>query len=472
MPDLALQVAVRDGTAEDPGVGNPVLERVPTEILCEIFRLTLPWDRRIPRRSQINEVVYAPPWRLGVVCRRWRESALGDSSLWTRIVIEYPGTWGSSTAEVKRRHPFAALEAQLLRSGDALLDATLTCATSGRQGDELPSAVQLLGLLEILVRHSHRLERFHLGWKIANGYSGGSRLYPCETELPTILARMTGRLPQLRRLQLVSGETMPPQTGEIFRVAPRLREVFLTHTSSEQATPPSTDILAPWAQITHLRAHLEHGPHLEILRQTENLVECRLHTPYSVDPSPGTPTIVLPHLRRLSLSADPEVLTALVTPSLEYLFLDHPSVDSVLSFLQRSRCPLKGFTGQDCLLPGLLQLLPNMPALLHLHAVCGDMHGFTQLLRDLPNHCLQLVSLSLHIAEKLSEDDHQTLYNFILAGRRTLKFVTIGEATFPPVHADRFLSLRSEGIDVVFSYYLDSAFAHPLGIVTREMVPP
>ncbi|KAJ7186419.1 hypothetical protein C8R46DRAFT_1057151 [Mycena filopes] len=226
-----------------------VLDAVPTEILCYIFHLTLPWHRRIWRPSGDDELVSTPPWRLGFVCRRWRESAIGDPSLWSTIVIEYPR--GLSITQIEERYPLAALEAQLARSGAALLDATLT--TWARGEHEVALAAHLLGRLAVLVRHSRRWEGFSFEWNTSLMPDSPS------PDLPLLLALVTGRFPHLRRLQFVSNGKLPLETSEVFRVTPQLREVFTTEADRHP------DLSAPWEQTTDFRVGLDRSLHLAIL---------------------------------------------------------------------------------------------------------------------------------------------------------------------------------------------------------------
>ncbi|KAJ6565875.1 hypothetical protein DFH09DRAFT_984160, partial [Mycena vulgaris] len=65
-----------DCLRQSRAIVSPV-RRVPPEILCEIFALTLPWDRRVSERT-----AHQPPWRLGHVCAPWRQAAIAYPALW------------------------------------------------------------------------------------------------------------------------------------------------------------------------------------------------------------------------------------------------------------------------------------------------------------------------------------------------------------------------------------------------------
>ncbi|KAJ6595151.1 hypothetical protein DFH09DRAFT_1024997, partial [Mycena vulgaris] len=61
---------------------SPV-RRVPPELLCEIFSLTLPW------KKMFNDIeVLQSPWRLGHVCAPWRDAAIGYPPLWRVLEIQ------------------------------------------------------------------------------------------------------------------------------------------------------------------------------------------------------------------------------------------------------------------------------------------------------------------------------------------------------------------------------------------------
>ncbi|KAJ7635719.1 hypothetical protein DFH06DRAFT_1003365, partial [Mycena polygramma] len=74
--------------------------RVPLELLCEIFALTMSADDAAER----------PPWYLGQICRSWRLGALAWPSLWTSVNL--PNSTHSMLPMV---------QTQLLRSANAPL---------------------------------------------------------------------------------------------------------------------------------------------------------------------------------------------------------------------------------------------------------------------------------------------------------------------------------------------------------------
>ncbi|KAJ7773901.1 hypothetical protein B0H16DRAFT_1880417 [Mycena metata] len=423
---------------------SSALERLPTEMLCEIFRATLPWSRRLPPQenedideidddedidaaSLIGSEVGTPPWRLGLVCKRWRECAVGDPTLWVTVDIQCDDITADQITEF---YPLAALEAQILRSRDAPLNvAFLACAFT----DLPPLAV---GLLQALVQESHRWERAVLG------------LGP---KMLTELAPIRGRLQLLESLELLS-PAIPPALNDIFGAAPQLRKVYLTDHDDENSL---TRLSVPWGQITHLRAQFS-AVCVDVLCRTHLLVECNLWLHSNVSPF-VTAVAVLPRLRRLSVN-NTVLLQALKTPNLEYLFLvfydRNVTINSaafVVAFLQRSQCQLKGLSGSNCSAGDLTPVLANTPTLLHLHVhfqFAGVIHE-TARLQELPNIgiCPQLISITLHLGWERC--DYAALYDSIMARIATLKFVSFCGGTSSAASVEqRLLALRSEALDV------------------------
>ncbi|KAJ7112101.1 hypothetical protein C8R44DRAFT_558189, partial [Mycena epipterygia] len=74
---------MEDCLRQQRAIISPV-RRVPAEVICEIFFLTLPWTRCIQGRS-VNQ----PPWCLGHVCRSWRNTAIAYPALWRFLDIHH-----------------------------------------------------------------------------------------------------------------------------------------------------------------------------------------------------------------------------------------------------------------------------------------------------------------------------------------------------------------------------------------------
>ncbi|KAJ7617267.1 hypothetical protein FB45DRAFT_933767 [Roridomyces roridus] len=91
-------------------------QRIPDDILCEIFVLVTRGAGRF-----VYDSVDKPPWVLAGVCQSWRQTALNHTLLWSTISIS------AATA-----YPLEAVEAQLQRSGNALLSISYEAQSSLR----------------------------------------------------------------------------------------------------------------------------------------------------------------------------------------------------------------------------------------------------------------------------------------------------------------------------------------------------
>ncbi|KAJ7137718.1 hypothetical protein C8R44DRAFT_335611 [Mycena epipterygia] len=317
------------------------IRRLPSEILCNIFAWTLPHECT---RDGGESTFTIGPWRLALVCKRWRECALGYGRLWSSIDINDTDS-DDMTAD---RYPLPALETQLARSRDVPLKVAF-------YGGFFGSCPHLLSLLKTLV----------LRWESFTVYLNWIDAVP---EMLRTISRIKGQLPLLRRLEMCSLlTTLPTSMLDIFSTAPQLREVFLTSDAYEY---DSHVISAPWAQITRFRARFPPKFLLEILQAMPNLVECGLVMLDDKDTVPATTkVIVLPRLRRLYVEDD-SFLRFLAAPNLEYLFV-HGGTDEIIPFLRRSSCLLKGVGVFYCISPALFPLLHAIPTLLHFHVTFG-----------------------------------------------------------------------------------------------------
>ncbi|KAL1668312.1 hypothetical protein GGF50DRAFT_111343 [Schizophyllum commune] len=154
-----------------PSRATPV-HRLPLEILCHVFRYTLPpvspdWlftenahaDRQLvlrERRAQGDQTKYRAPAVLLAVCKKWKAAAEGDADLWQRILVD----------DFDRPRQVRWAELHVKHSGNRAL--TVHIDTTGlqqmrKQGVEHP----LLGrLLQAILAHAHR-------WRELVLYPGG-----------------------------------------------------------------------------------------------------------------------------------------------------------------------------------------------------------------------------------------------------------------------------------------------------------
>jgi hypothetical protein len=152
-----------------------------------------------------------PPWRLALVCRRWRYCALGDGRLWSSIHVD--ATIPQGPADVTRYYPLPALETQLQRSANFPLDVLFEWRGS-------VSGPHLLALLEALVHHCNHWERLTLN-KTMSDLSA--------PEIVPVLSGIRGHLCRLRCLEISCLGLDSSGIGDIFAVTPRLQ--FSTETN-------------------------------------------------------------------------------------------------------------------------------------------------------------------------------------------------------------------------------------------------
>ncbi|KAJ6462654.1 hypothetical protein C8R47DRAFT_1327146 [Mycena vitilis] len=265
----------------------------PPEILCEIFFWTLPI-------TDEEETPEQAPWYLGHISRPWRAVSLGFPLLWNVFAIP----------NCRSEHSLVKLQTQLTRSANAPLDIHLTF---------LVEPLDTAPLLSVLLSHSNRWESLY-----------AQCIEPFYTAMLHLLHPASGRLAQLKRLKFhVLGGPHDLMATDLFRMAPRLREVMLSDTSIADFSPP---LLLPWGQITRYRGD---APRADTLQSAANLVEAALG--FLGREQEGT-IITLPLLLRLYVE-QPGLLAHLTAPKLEYLSCDTVD-DDVLSFTLRSSCQL------------------------------------------------------------------------------------------------------------------------------------
>ncbi|KAL1759344.1 hypothetical protein FB107DRAFT_271161 [Schizophyllum commune] len=146
-----------------PSRATPV-HRLPLEILCHVFRYTLPpvspdWlftenahaDRQMvlrERRAQGDQTKYRAPAVLLAVCKKWKAAAEGDADLWQRILVD----------DFDRPRQVRWAELHVKHSGNRAL--TVHIDTTGLQGinvnKEEDEHTLLARLLLAILAHAHR----------------------------------------------------------------------------------------------------------------------------------------------------------------------------------------------------------------------------------------------------------------------------------------------------------------------------
>ncbi|KAJ7488842.1 hypothetical protein FB451DRAFT_1080292, partial [Mycena latifolia] len=240
----------RDETEERLRVHKAIMSpvrRVPPELLCQIFSLTLPWSRRINGQD-----VHQPPWRLGHVCAYWRHAAITYPALWRTFHVAH-----SPKSPITDRYPLSMLETTFLRSGNSPLHVTF-----GRWYEHPVDP----RWLDLFLLHCNRWGNIHISKSVLSD------------ALLDILHRVKGQLPILKTLLLTTyHRTTPPTVTDYFSVTPALREVLL----AEPNLPTFSGLLSRplsvnWGEITHYRGSYSSAQQFQILLGTPNLVQCGL----------------------------------------------------------------------------------------------------------------------------------------------------------------------------------------------------
>ncbi|KAJ7131443.1 hypothetical protein C8R44DRAFT_774851 [Mycena epipterygia] len=398
------QECVRKHTA----VVSPV-RRVPPELMCEIFALT-PCTRRMG-----EDTVYCPPWRLGHICRSWRDWVLADPSLWRTIEI-------SNNRERRRyelfdlhdTYPSSMIETQLRLSGSVPLTVTFDGRDCG-----IPER-QLWGLL---LPQCARWSTVHL--ECRRNFSALSEL----------LDVVRGRVPQLKKLELCTHahDSDIPLSVNSFSIAPNLREVMLTDHWS-----PSPPIHLPWGQLTHYRGRYRSERQFEILREAApSLVECSLGFVDGSDLSANTAPI-LHHLRRLYV-ADPDFLTHLTAPVLQVL-CSTGRVPPILDFVTRCSSQLTRLVLDSCAPDDtLVRLLGALPSLQYLAIETAGwewdvFHNFFD--------AMTISGASSDLCPNLTSFAYGLTYYRLMSRDEILAVVAMAQSRLHPTTASRLLSLQ------------------------------
>ncbi|KAJ7444324.1 hypothetical protein FB451DRAFT_1434503 [Mycena latifolia] len=171
------------------------------------------------------------------------------------------------------------------------------------------------------------------------------------------ISRIRGKLPLLRRLEILAVFYQIPPARDLFERAPALNEIILT---DEECFGESLPIRAPWAQLTLLRANVGFPAMLKILQAAANLEECGLALSdggRDIGPSP-TQLTTLPRLRKLYVE-DGRLLGILAAPELRYLFV-RKNAGASCHFSAVVALTISGTS--PTLVPGLLALNLTLPA--------------------------------------------------------------------------------------------------------------
>ncbi|KAK7057996.1 F-box domain-containing protein [Favolaschia claudopus] len=316
----------------------PAIHRIPTELICEIFTLTLPFSRRVGDRF-----VEQAPWLLGHICQEWRATAIACPLLWSTITLYAPPErW------VGQANPQMMIRTQLNRSGTAPLHVVL----DSHHGDILEQCS--VDSIDLVIEQCHRWETARIDLHYTMGPRMGTRL-----------ARMKDRLPELRSLVLLTQQQqiLGDILRDTFASAPRLQTILLSgHSDHPYSHSVSPKTRFPWAQVTKFRVSYAHPQEFRAILTALNpahVVEMGMLTGHH--PPQDALHVVLPRLLRLSARHSLDYITA---PSLQELWVAGNFAVSLPNFIQRSACRLLKLVVYDCdEPPALTPVLQNLPAL-------------------------------------------------------------------------------------------------------------
>ncbi|KAF7343729.1 F-box domain-containing protein [Mycena sanguinolenta] len=277
--------------------------RIPVEILSEIFSWSLP-SFRLPS-------VRNAPWNLARVSRRWRAIALAQSSLWSRICLDF---------SLSKTYSLAMVQTQIERA------CTLKIKFIGsHRSDSRPQ----VDMLQVLLRYSSIWEEICI---------------VLTTALVIPMAACRGRLPLLQRawLQWDGPESQANiDSIDFLTVAPSLADITVrSHHHFMPTLFPVHHLLTRYA------FHAPWKTHYELLKSSPNLHEVRISRNFDQGvpwPVPGEP-IRLSHLRSIYVS-HVESLDYLSAPVLEEIAIrSQRRVDTqshLAPFVTRSSCVLR-----------------------------------------------------------------------------------------------------------------------------------
>ncbi|KAJ7635764.1 hypothetical protein DFH06DRAFT_661783 [Mycena polygramma] len=325
---------IAESVRQHRAVLSPLRRRVPPELLCEIFVLTLSGDG----------TAETPPWYLGQICRSWRFSALA-----------YPFLWSSITIPNSRHSMLPLIQTQLRRSANALL--TVQWSRNIRESGPIDPHSRDAVLAECS------------RWSTLRLAVEGS------TDDLEWLQPVAGRLTALRKFTLTT--CAAPNIPDIFGQASSLREVAVESSGFKYWSPA---IVAPWAQVTHFRGVYPAEALLIILAEASNVLQCAVVS-LEGDPGPRTP-IITACLQRLCINRTAR-LSHLTAPLLVELFVAYKSgAVELLLFVQRSSCLLKTLVLMECTISSeLITVLRDLPSLTYL--LIEDLNNATREVADL-----------------------------------------------------------------------------------------
>nr|GAT51385.1 predicted protein [Mycena chlorophos] len=311
------------------------IRRLPPEVLGEIFLFVVQDVRHGCIRTIGGEYrVPGPPWRLAMVCRSWRASALSFSQLWSSIMLFFPPFPYADIRTIRTYFPIEGIRKQIERSGDAPLHVAVQLS--------LPDSEHHIKLFDLVLKQSSRITKLTLGW---------DQSWP-QRSVMDCLRRVKDQLARLRDVELRPADDVDVDGYDGYN----------GYGSGYENEPQYSRVPLNWAQLTRLRVCLSVPADFEVVRlAAQSLIECTLEireSNFELGIIPlGNPDLSLPHLQRLSvlfcgsdepederneITADESMLRGFVAHNLEYLSLVNVSPITASDLLQRSQCDLLG----------------------------------------------------------------------------------------------------------------------------------
>ncbi|KAF7325165.1 F-box domain-containing protein [Mycena kentingensis (nom. inval.)] len=296
------------------------IERVPAELLGDIFAHTLPCLCR-----DASEASPTAPWWIGHICSRWRSAALAHASLWCDVSL-YAAHHTPITV-ASREEMLATL---LARSRGAPLRIQLHWSIYVALAREGVST-----LVNMVLQHSERWETILVDIDASSA----------EPILDLLTHRARGRIPRLLALDIRCNHVARHgfwAAHDAFVDAPELTTLSITgpwFTSSSIAS----SLPLPRAQITTLRISFSHQhTAIDALRAFPNLETLRLSVISGSRRLGQSDVVEFADLRDLELNTESNILKWVTLPSLRSLHLLRGGLQllAVPDMLRRSRCPL------------------------------------------------------------------------------------------------------------------------------------
>ncbi|KAL0579664.1 hypothetical protein V5O48_002364 [Marasmius crinis-equi] len=309
---------------ETDGLRSNWQEKTPVEILRKIFT-------SCPRTKLFN--LEETPWVLTRVCRRWREVALNDTTLWTDIRID------SQIAETPAFKSLGILKNVVRLAGSQPLHIRLNMAF-------LRSQPQLQDLCDVIRPCCDR-------WASLYCYNFNTKAGPPPSLHPTSTQTGFTALKELDVLGLRLHTRLSSSVQsfvESISSASKLRKLAMR--SCEVSAFDHLVIAWHWSDITDLRlidCHFSKpNTFSTILQQARHLHTLALHI--SRRPQPSSTACTLPSVRVLNVKDNLWGHEGLTLPHLEHLEMEisvkskEDWLSSVIRLIERSNAQLKEVT--------------------------------------------------------------------------------------------------------------------------------